>query len=117
MVQQSVPADQKVDVNTTIVLKISLGPNSSPGQSVLPTIPEVDPDLHYQVIKVEIPEDADFLEKYVVSIWYEDQMIDEQEVMEGAKSIQFEVSGKGVMEFTVYFNGRDGQQIEVDFDA
>ena len=117
VIQQSVPANHKVDVNTTIVLKISLGPNASTGESVLPTIPEPDPDLKFQVITVEIPEDADFLEKYVVSIWYEDQMIDEQEVMEGAKSIQFEVSGKGVMEFTVYFNGRDGQQIEVDFDA
>ena len=117
VVRQSVPANQKVDVNTEIILQVSLGPNGSiGGVDNLPTIPEVDPELKYKVVTVEIPEDADFLEKYVVSIWYDGEMLDEQEVMEGAKSVQFEVSGKGQMTFTVDFNGLDRQQIEVDFD-
>ena len=45
-----------------------------------------------------------------------DVILDEQEVIEGAKSVQFEVSGKGIVTFTVDFNGLDRQQIEVDFD-
>ena len=116
VVHQSVPANQKVDVNTLIVLQVSLGPNSSDGSDSLPTIPEVDPDLVFKVITVEIPEDADFLEKYVVSLWLDGEKLDEQIVMEGAKTIQFEVSGKGVKTFTVDFNGLNRQQIDVDFN-
>ena len=116
VVHQSVPANTKVDVNTLIILQVSLGPNSSGDNENLPTIPAVDPDLVYKVITVEIPEDADFLEKYVVSLWLDGEKLDEQIVMEGAKTIQFEVSGKGIKTFTVDFNGLDRQQIEVDFN-
>ena len=116
VVHQSVPANQRVDVNTQITLQYSTGTSGSTGNDTLPTIPEPDPELKFKVVTVEIPEDADFLEKYIVSIWFGDELIDEQEVMEGAKSIQFEVSGKGQMTFTVDFNGLDRQQIEVDFD-
>ena len=117
VVHQSIPANQRVDVNTEITLQFSTGSAGSTGDNTLPTIPEPDPELKFQVITVEIPEDADFLEKYIVSIWYDGEMIDEQEVMEGATSVQFEVSGKGQMTFTVDFNGLSRQQIEVDFDA
>jgi hypothetical protein len=116
VVHQSVPANQRVDVNTVITLQYSTGNSGTTGDNTLPTIPEPDPELKFKVVTVEIPEDADFLEKYIVSIWYDGELIDEQEVMEGAKSVQFEVSGKGQMTFTVDFNGLDRQQIEVDFD-
>ena len=115
VVRQSVPANHEVDVNTEIVLQVSMGPSSQGGSS-LPVIPEVDPDLKYKIVTVEIPENADFLEKYVVGIWLNGEVLDEQEVIEGAKSVQFEVSGKGIVTFTVDFNGLSRQQLEVNFD-
>ena len=115
VVRQSVPANHKVDVNTEIVLQVSMGPSGQGGSS-LPVIPEVDPDLKYKIVTVEIPENADFLEKYVVGIWLNGEVLDEQEVIEGAKSVQFEVSGKGIVTFTVDFNGLSRQQLEVNFD-
>ena len=115
VVRQSVPANYKVDVNTEIVLQVSMGPSGQGGSS-LPVIPEVDPDLKYKIVTVEIPENADFLEKYIVGIWLNGVVLDEQEVIEGAKSVQFEVSGKGIVTFTVDFNGLTRQQLEVNFD-
>ena len=115
VVRQSVPANHKVDVNTEIVLQVSTGPSGQGGSS-LPVIPEVDPDLKYKIVTVEIPENADFLEKYIVGIWLNGVVLEEQEVIEGAKSVQFEVSGKGIVTFTVDFNGLTRQQLEVNFD-
>ena len=116
VVGQSVDAYTQVDVATKIVMQVSLGYAGNDDQPTLPTIPELDPELSYKVITVEIPENADTSEEYRISIWYEDEMLDEQIVAEGAISVQFEVAGKEKMTFTVKFNDESSKRIEVDFD-
>ncbi len=110
VVRQSVQAQQEVDVNTEIVLQISLGSGSAGGT----TIPVVDPDLVYKIVDIEIPETV--TTPCTVSILFNNELQDSQEVLEGAVSIQFEVSGKGIMRFTVQFGDGIEQQIVVDFD-
>ena len=118
IVGQSVAANEQISVTTTIVLQVSLGyvDDSDEDEPILPTIPEIDPELVYKVITVDVPENAKTEEEYWISIWYEDQMLDEQLVAEGAVSVQFEVAGKEKMTFTVKFNDESSSQIEVDFD-
>ena len=65
---------------------------------------------------MKIPEDAQIGEDYVVSIWFDGEKLEEQLVIEGAVSVQFEVSGKGSKVYIVNFNDEKSQQIEVDFD-
>ena len=114
VVQQSVTGE--VDINTEIVLQVSLGPSQGTEKPPVTNIPEIDPDLKFKVITVKIPEDAQIDEDYVVSIWFDGEKLEEQLVIEGAVSVQFEVSGKGSKVYIVNFNDEKSQQIEVDFD-
>ena len=116
VISQSVEKYKLEDVLAEIIVYVSMGQTTTSDVPILPTIPEIDEDLVYKVITVELPEGADTSEEYHVSIWYEEEMLDEQVAAEGAVSVQFEVSGKETMTFTVKFNNEIGERIEVDFD-
>ncbi len=113
VVEQSEKAQTEVDVNTPIILKISLGPQK-PDDPV--DDPIVDPDLVDKIVTVALPEEM--LEPYTVSIWLDGKMLQLRQIPVGTLSTQFRVTGKGMMEFEVRLNESPDNSwtIEVDFD-
>ncbi len=115
VVRQSEAPQTEIDVTTVIVLQVSLGPDGDV-EPTEPPIPTVDPDLVSKIITVNLPEEM--VEPYTVSIWLEEEMLEERQIPVGTLSTQFSLSGKGIMEFTVKLNGSDDNSwtVEVDFD-
>ena len=118
VVGQSEPPQTQIDVTTPIVLQISLGPTETtvPTEPTEPPIPTVDPDLVSKIITVKLSEDM--LEPYTVSVWLNDELLQERQIPVGTLSTQFSLSGKGVMEFVFKINGSDTNSWTetVDFD-
>ncbi len=114
VISQSIPAQSTVDVTTEIVLQVALGPEDGPSRPEGPTVPTVDPDAVTKIVTVGLSEDM--LEPYTLSIWYDDEMIEEREIPVGTLSTQFSLTGKGVMQFELRINDANPWTLEVDFD-
>ncbi|MBE6934494.1 MAG: Stk1 family PASTA domain-containing Ser/Thr kinase [Ruminococcaceae bacterium] len=97
VVEQNIMADIEVDVNTTIVIKVSKGTPSNPGQDVTkPTQPEND--YVSQVYTLEIPQE-DLLSDCNLTIWQEGKLVAEQPIYVGTLSVDLRLKGKGTMQF------------------
>ncbi len=114
VVEQSIPAQTEVDVTTQIVLKISAGDGTSQ-EPTDPTLPTEDPELVTKTVTVLLSEDM--VEPYTLSIWLDGTLLEEREIPVGTISTQFELKGKGIMEFELRINDANPWKIEVDFDA
>ena len=115
VVNQSEAPQTEIDVTTPIVLQISLGPEETTSPTEPPE-PTVDPDLVDKIVTVVLPEEM--VEPYTVSIWLEGEMLQTREIPVGTLSTQFNLTGKGIMEFEVRLNDSEDNSwtIEVDFD-
>jgi len=115
VVNQSEAPQTEIDVMTPIVLQISLGPEETTSPTEPPE-PTVDPDLVDKIVTVVLPEEM--VEPYTVSIWQEGEMLQSRTIPVGTLSTQFNLTGKGIMEFEVRLNDSEDNSwtIEVDFD-
>ena len=115
VVNQSEAPQTEIDVMTPIVLQISLGPEETTSPTEPPE-PTVDPDLVDKIVTVVLPEEM--VEPYTVSIWLEGEMLQSRTIPVGTLSTQFNLTGKGIMEFEVRLNDSEDNSwtIEVDFD-
>ena len=113
IVSQSVKAGTTVDVNTIVVLLVS-GTQETP-----PTVPPVattDPeDYISRLVTVELPADA--TKAYLLSIYRDGVLIEERDIPVGTLSAQFNLSGKGVMDFEIRLSTGQKWTMQVDFDA
>ena len=117
VIHQSVAPQTEIDVTTEIILEVSLGPSETQPPTTVPTeptFPPVDPELVTKVITVGLPEEM--VETYKLSIWSDGVLLEEREIPVGTISTEFEVSGKGVMEFELRINDANPWTVEVDFD-
>ncbi len=111
---QSIGAGKVVDVNTRIVLKVSLGGNNAV------TTPDdtenMEPaDYVKRIITVTLPTDR--TAPYVLVLYRDNVIMEERTIPVGSISAQFQVSGKGTMSFLVTIDGNLFDTIVVDFDA
>ena len=117
VIHQSVVPQMEIDVTTEIILEVSLGPSETQPpttEPALPTFPPVDSELVTKVITVGLPEEM--VENYKLSIWSDGVLLEEREIPVGTISTEFEVSGKGTMEFELRINDANPWTVEVDFD-
>ena len=117
VVSQSIAPQTEVDVTTLIILEISLGPKdkpTDPTDPTDPTFPEDDPDLVYKIVTIELPGEME--EDYVLTIWLDEELVEERQIPAGTVSTEVELKGKGVMEFEARIDDGDPWPVEVDFD-
>ena len=113
IVSQSVPAGQTVDVSSVIVLLVSGGSEEQP---TAPPMETTDPeDYVSRLVTVELPEDAD--KNYTLSIYRDGVLVEERDIPVGTLSAQFNLSGKGLMNFEVRLSTGQKWTLQVDFDA
>jgi len=108
VVNQSIAANTIVDVTTEIVLQISIGGGDDPEK------PTEDPDLVTKVITVELPQEA--TENGTLVIWEGETIIEEREIFVGTISTQFELTGKGIVTYTLVLNDSQYWTVEVNFN-
>ncbi len=118
---QSVEPGVSVEVTKALLLRVSLGKNSTEAP---PNNEKPEPDDYvYRRITVELPEDK--LKDYTIAIYrtqVEDNeitqvLMEEREIPVGSVSTEFYVSGKGKMTFVITIDGEMLGTMEVDFDA
>ncbi|MBE6947526.1 MAG: Stk1 family PASTA domain-containing Ser/Thr kinase [Ruminococcaceae bacterium] len=116
VVEQSVPAGLVVDTNTSILLKVSLGPSTNPGGDI-PVPPQPD-DYTQLLYELEIPQEK-LIEDCELTIWYNGQLVDKRYVYLGTVSVTLKLEGKDAMEFTAML-GEDTESawtFIVNFDS
>ena len=115
VVKQSHTAQLDLDVTTQIVLQVSLGE-----QEDTPAPPDedpVDPDLKTKTVMIPIP--VEMTESYTLTIWKGEELVGMRTMPVGSVSSEFELTGKGMVEFTAKINDGEGDKswtVEVDFD-
>ncbi len=116
VIYQSETAQTVIDVNTQIILQVSLGPDGEEPAPEDPPAPTVDPDLKNKVITVPIA--VEMTEDYTLELWQGNELIEQRQMPVGTVSTQFSVSGKGVVTYTAKINGGSEHSwtIEVNFD-
>jgi serine/threonine-protein kinase len=116
VVNQSIPAETKINVNTNIVLYYSTGneatkPTEKPTD---PTISTIDPDLKMMVVTIRIPDDV--TEAFTLTVWQDSTVVQEMDLPAGTISRQVELTGKGTMTFQFKIGDRLIDEREVNFD-
>ncbi len=116
VVYQSEQAQTEIDVTTQIIIQVSKGTEEETPDEDDNVIPPVDPDLKTKVITVPLPDDI--MEDYTLSLWQDGKVVHERKIPVGTISTQFEVTGKGTVQYTVKINGGDTNSwtIDVNFD-
>ena len=117
VISQSVEPQTEIDVSTEIILEVPLGTSETEPPTTVPTeptFPTEDPEWVTKIITVGLPEEM--VEAYKLSIWSDGVLLEEREIPVGAISTEFEVRGKGVMEFELRINDANPWTVEVDFD-
>lgn len=113
IVSQSVAAGETVDVNTVVVLLVSRGGETQP---TAPPVETTDPeDYVSKLVQVELP--VDITEPYLISIYRDGVLIEERDIPVGTLYSQFNLTGKGVMNFEVRLSTGAKWTLQVDFDA
>ncbi|MGN0997922.1 MAG: Stk1 family PASTA domain-containing Ser/Thr kinase [Faecousia sp.] len=115
VIQQSITSQEKVDVNTLVVLSVSNGTGGSQGSDEEPTFPTEPEGYVKKIVTVGLPEEI--FKDYTLSIWYDGEMLEEREIPKGTISTQFELSGKGIMRFELKIDGGNSWTLDVDFDV
>ena len=114
VIRQSVDAQTEIDVNTEIILEVSLGNGAEDTKPTEQPIPTQDPDEKRKVITVGLSEDL--VEDYTLSLWLDGELIEERLIPVGTVSTQFEVVGKGKVKYELRINNANPWTFEVDFD-
>ena len=113
---QSVQKNEKVDVNTQIVLEISMGPaeTTAPETTEATTTPTQPVSTKRQTIILPV----DRTETYELSIKQDGvDILDPTPMEPTAESVDVELTGSGVQYFDIYIDGVYYQTIKVDFSA
>jgi len=116
VVHQSVLANIEVDVNTTIILQVSKGnQTSTPTDPSDPTEPTEPKDYVEKTVDLKFPEEVK--KDGVLSIWYGTQLLEERDVFAGTLGIELKLKGENVMVFTAMLdnNPTTAWTFEVDF--
>lgn len=112
VIEQSVKAQEKVDVTTPIILKVSKGASNQGDE--IPTFPTMPEGYVKKIVTVSLP--SNIKEEYVLSVWQKGELIEEREIPAGTISAQFELYGEGVMKFEFRIDGKNSWTLNVDFD-
>ncbi len=116
VVHQSVLANIEVDVNTTIILQVSKGnQTSTPTDPSDPTEPTEPKDYVEKTVDLKFPEEVK--KDGVLSIWYGTQLLEERDVFAGTLGIELKLEGENVMVFTAMLDNdpTTAWAFEVDF--
>ena len=96
VIEQSIADGIEVDINTPIVLKVSMGVPASSGGDIPPvTEPDKSVELTIPLELKEVPE-----EDCVLTIWKGTELVEEREVFAGTVSVELKLRGEGVVTFT-----------------
>ena len=114
VISQSVKAGTSVDVKTYIVLQVSAYEEKPQPKPPAPPVEDPEDYVSKQVI-IMIPEDV--TEDCVLSIYRENVLVEERTIPAGSISTQVNLTGIGVMEFTVELSTGASWTIEVDFNT
>ena len=112
---QSVEAQKEIPVSTAIILRIPKWKEvTEPTQPSItdPTIPPED--YVAKVVEIALPDDA--IEDYVLGIYKDGVLVEERDIPVGTIAAEFELTGKGKMQFEVRLSTGAVWPIEVDFD-
>ena len=113
IVSQSISPGLKVDVTTKVILKVSQGSDPTTPPPVGPT---ADPeDYKTKLVQVALPDDI--METYTISVYRNGELLEEREIYDGTIFTEFNLSGKGVMDFEISLSTGVSWTIQVDFDA
>ena len=101
---QSVSQGTEIDVNTKIILRVSLGPTE--------TQPPKDESITKRV-KIQVPEQES---DYYVEIWLGDNQVREEiKVAAGVTEIEVDLTGSGTQVYQLYYT--TGEQLPEPYDA
>ena len=99
-----------------MVLKISKGPAEVPGTTTTP--PATEPDNYTETLYTLIL-DEPVQEDCILTIWRDNELVEEREVYAGTVSVELRLRGEGVMEFTAMLDDdtANAWTFEVNFSS
>lgn len=115
VVEQSIMADTEVDVTTLLILKVSKGSQNPDHTNPMdPIIPDTYVE---KTVTIQLPNEL--TADAVLTIWREDQLMEERPVFAGTVSVEVKLMGEGKMTFTAMLDEDPATAwiIVVDFDA
>ena len=115
IVSQSVSAGREVTKTTVITLWVSLGNGGGGNETVPPGVTIRPEDYVAKMVEITLPED--YMDDYVLRGYCDDELGEERDIPMGTISAQFQLYGKGTMEFRFVINGSTIEWTEeVNFD-
>ena len=114
----SIAAGVRVDVTTTIILTLSKGPKpTEPPVTTAPTqppLPAVAPEVTKNIV-IALPSDR--TAEYNLSIEFEEEMVVNVDLPPDTATYEFELTGRGSSEYSIYIDGVLLRTEKVDFGA
>ena len=111
----SIAAGVRVDVSTTIVLTVSKGPKpTEPPATTAPTKPTEAPEVT-KSITIALP--SDLTAEYNLSIVFEGEMVINVDLTPDTATYEFELTGSGSGEYSIFIDGELLRTETVNFDA
>ena len=114
VIRSNIVAGDRVDVTTTIILTVSMGPKpTEPPATTLPPVTEA-PEVTKSII-IALP--SDMTAEYNLSIEFEEEMVVNVHLTPDTATYEFTLTGRGVGEYEIYIDGVLLRTETVNFDA
>ena len=112
VIRANIVEGDRVDVSTTIILTLSLGPE--PTEPPVTTAPTEAPEVSKSIV-IALP--TDMTEEYNLSVEFEDEMVVNVQISPDTATFEFVLTGRGVGEYAIYIDGELLRTETVNFDA
>ena len=114
VIRSNIVAGDRVDVTTTIILTVSMGPKpTEPPATTLPPVTEA-PEVTKSII-IALP--SDMTAEYNLSIEFEEEMVVNVHLTPDTATYEFTLTGRGVGKYEIYIDGVLLRTETVNFDA
>ncbi len=115
IIRTNIPQGTKIEINTTIVLTISKGPEPTEPPTTQPK--ETEPVEVTKSVVVSLPTDRTEAYKLTIMLGSGVTVLNDFEVQPGTESITVSMTGSGVAYYEVYIDGEYIRSEKVDFSA
>ena len=115
VIRSNIVEGDRVDVSTSIILTLSLGPKpTEPPVTTVPSQPTEPPEVTKTIV-IALPDNM--TEEYNLAIEFEEEMVVNVDISPDTATYEFTLTGRGTGEFSIIIDGELLRTETVDFNA
>ena len=115
VIRSNIVEGDRVDVSTSIILTLSLGPKpTEPPETTAPTQATEPPEVTKTIV-IALPDNM--TEEYNLAIEFEEEMVVNVDISPDTATYEFTLTGRGTGEFAIIIDGELLRTETVDFNA